>query len=252
MDAKGVQLRGVRISGYLDLEAATLRCPLLLKSCYLDSEEPACLDHATASRIGLTGCQLAGLTGKMLTARELDLKRSTFTGPLSLPRVDVGRLSCRGARLGGTGRDGYALDAGGMKVGGNVYLDKAFTTAGAIRLGGADIGGDLRCGGAHLDGRDNDCNALNAGGMKVGGSVYLDDGFTTAGAIRLGGTDIGSNLRCGGAHLDGRDNDCNALDARRIKRLAGVCTSTAGSPLWEPYRSHRRTWEGRLCWPRPP
>ena len=60
--AKGVRLRGVRISGLLDLEGATLRCPLSLDSCYLDADDPACLDHATASRVALTGCQLAGLT----------------------------------------------------------------------------------------------------------------------------------------------------------------------------------------------
>ena len=33
--AKGVRLQGVLISGQLDLESATLRCPLHLDSCYL-------------------------------------------------------------------------------------------------------------------------------------------------------------------------------------------------------------------------
>ncbi len=50
VDAKGVRLRGVRISGLLDLEAAALRCPLLLDCCYLDADDSACLDHATAMR----------------------------------------------------------------------------------------------------------------------------------------------------------------------------------------------------------
>src|SRR5689334_7413642 len=50
---KGVRLRGVKISGLLDLEGATLRCPLFLDSCYLDADDPACLDHATASRVAL-------------------------------------------------------------------------------------------------------------------------------------------------------------------------------------------------------
>ena len=44
VDAKGVWLRGVRISGHLDLEAATLRCPLLLDCCYLDADELVCLE----------------------------------------------------------------------------------------------------------------------------------------------------------------------------------------------------------------
>jgi hypothetical protein len=79
VDAKGVRLHGVRISGHLNLEAAVLRCPLSLDDCHLDAAEPACLDFATASRITMAECQLAGLTGEMLTARELDLSRSTFT-----------------------------------------------------------------------------------------------------------------------------------------------------------------------------
>jgi hypothetical protein len=53
--AKGVRLRGVKISGLLDLEGATLRCPLSLDSCYLDAADPVCLNHATASRVALTG-----------------------------------------------------------------------------------------------------------------------------------------------------------------------------------------------------
>src|SRR5215471_9856867 len=58
--AKGVRLRGVLISGLLDLEGATLRCPLSLDGCYLDASDPVCFDHATASQIALTRCQLAG------------------------------------------------------------------------------------------------------------------------------------------------------------------------------------------------
>jgi hypothetical protein len=47
-DARGVRLRGIRISGPLDLEAAVLHCPLYLDSCFLDAEL-VCLDQATAT-----------------------------------------------------------------------------------------------------------------------------------------------------------------------------------------------------------
>jgi hypothetical protein len=99
--ARGVRLRGVKISGVLDLEGATLLGPLSLDSCYLDAEDPACLDHATASRVVLTGCQLAGLTANALTAGQIDLSRSTlWTGPLSLRSANItGDLICSGARL---------------------------------------------------------------------------------------------------------------------------------------------------------
>jgi hypothetical protein len=95
---KGVRLRGVRISGHLDLEAAALRCPLSLNCCYLDANIPACLDHAKALRVTLTGCQLPGVTGEMLTASELDLSGSTVIYPLRLTGAEIiGQLICRGA-----------------------------------------------------------------------------------------------------------------------------------------------------------
>jgi hypothetical protein len=49
--SKGVRLRGARISGRLDLESATVRCPLLLEDCYLDGPESVVLDYATVHLI---------------------------------------------------------------------------------------------------------------------------------------------------------------------------------------------------------
>jgi hypothetical protein len=215
--AKGVRLRGVRISGLLDLEGATLRCPLSLDSCYFDSDEPACLDHAIASQVALIGCQLAGLTAGMLTAGHIDLSHSTLrTGPLSLMCANItGELICSGARLNGTDSDLNALVAGGMKVGGSVYLDDRFTAAGAVWLARADIAGDLACSGAQL-GSNRDGIGLLGEGMRVGGEVFLREGFTADGAVRLLGADISGDLSCRGARL-GRDHQGNALVADRMK-----------------------------------
>jgi hypothetical protein len=218
IDAKGVRLRGVRISGRLDMEAAALRCPLLLDCCYLDADAPACLNSATASRITVAGCQLAGLTGEMLSVREFDLSGSTLTGPLCLRDADItGRLACRGAQLTGTDSDGNALDADRLKVGGNVFLDGGFTAAGAVRLGGADIVSQLSCRGAQLTVADNDGNALFADRLRVGGDVFLDRAFTAAGVVWVVGADIGGRLSCNGAQLTGTDSDGSALHADRMK-----------------------------------
>ena len=220
--AKGVRLRGVRISGHLDLEAATLRCPLSLECCYLDADDPARLDHATASRVTLTGCELAGLTGEMLTARELDLSGSTLTGPLVLLNADIaGGLSCRGARLTGADSDGYALLAAGIKARSGVFLTEGFTAAGAVLLFRADITGVLVCSGARLTGTDSDGSALAADEMKVG-DVHLTGGFTAAGAVCLSRADITGQLICGGARLNGIDSDGNALFADGMKVGGGV------------------------------
>jgi hypothetical protein len=217
--AKGVRLRGVRISGPLDLESATLRCPLVLEDCYLDSREPVVLTYSTVSLLRLVRCRLAGLSADMLVVtKEMDLTRSTFTGAVRLPGADItGQLNCSGAKIAGTDTYNNALVANEAKVGGSVFLNDGFTAAGAVQLHGADITGHLSCGGAKISGTDTDNNALVADEVKVGGSVFLDDGFTAAGAVRLHGADITGTLSCNGAKISGTDTDNNALVADQVK-----------------------------------
>jgi hypothetical protein len=212
--SKGVRLRGARISGRFDLESATVRYPLLLEDCYLDSPDPVALDYATVSRIVLSRCRVVGgLTGDLLVVtKELDLSGSTFEGVVRLLDADItGQLACRDAKLTGTDDDGCALVGDEIKVGAAMLLDLKFTTAGAVRLPGADITGMLSCRGAQLTGTDHDGNALLGDRMKVGGDVFLDQGFTAAGAVRLSGADITGQLNCRGAQLSGADRDGRAL-----------------------------------------
>lgn len=61
-DAKGVRLRNARITGLLDLQAVTLRCPLWLQDCTFTDPRPICINFARAPLIVLRGCQLAGLS----------------------------------------------------------------------------------------------------------------------------------------------------------------------------------------------
>ena len=213
--AKGVRLRGVRLTGHLDLEAATLRCPLRLEHCYFSNSRPVNLDYASVSLLTLTRCHLAGLTGDTLrVTKEIDLTGSTFTSRLWLLNADItGQLICSGARL--TGDHGYALVADGIKAA-DVFLDQGFTAAGPVRLRGADITGQLDCGGAQLTGTDGSGNALFADSMKAG-YVFLGEQFTAAGAVRMPSADITGQLNCSGAQLTGADRDGNALFADWIK-----------------------------------
>ena len=212
---KGVQMRGARISGRLDLEATTLRCLVRLEDCYFDDPEPFNLDYATVSLLTLTRCHLAGLSGDTLTVtKHLDLSCSTFTGALRLPGADIaGNLICSGTQLNGARSDGLALEADRMKVGGGVFLDgwttadgtvQPFSAAGAVRLAATEIGGCLSCSGAQLSGGSTDGYALIGFGMKAGRGVFLDGGFTAAKAIDLTGADVTGNLSCrGGRPVEG-------------------------------------------------
>jgi hypothetical protein len=208
--SKGVRLRGARILGGLDLEAATLRCPLRLDNCYLDGP-PLVLDYAAVSLLTVTRCQLAGLTGEALTvSKDLDLAGSTFTGPVALVGADItGSLKCSDARLDSADGDGNALDAMRLKVGGTVFLDRV-TAAGAVRLAGADITGNLECSGARLNRENRGGDALTADVLKVGGDVFLSE-VTAAGTIWVVGADITGNLECSGARLNRANTDGCAL-----------------------------------------
>jgi hypothetical protein len=215
--ARGVRIRGARISGFLNLESATLRCPLRLESCYFDGPYPV-FDYATVSLLTLTSCRLAGFTGDTLTVTKgLYFSDSTFTGPLWLADANViGILACSGTQLT-TAHVGNALVATRMKVDGCVLLNQGFNAAGAISFGGASITGNFECSGAQLNGRGEDGNVLVADGLKVGGDVLLDRGFTAAGGLSVIGADVTGDFQCGGAQLNRANNDGNALVADRLK-----------------------------------
>jgi hypothetical protein len=226
---KGVRLRGVLISGQLDLESATLRCPLHLDSCYLGNDGPLVLDYATASVLVLTGCRMAGLQADTLVVTgELDLAGTTFTGPVQLANAAItGRLNMRSAHLIQPGKDHYVLNADGITVGGAAFLDSfpdggTFTAAGAVRLAGANIAGQLSMRGAQLTRADEDGDALTADTIKVGGGAFLDSDpnqgtFTAAGAVRLPGGEIAGQLSMVGAQLTPAGKGVDALVADGLK-----------------------------------
>src|SRR5215469_755717 len=223
IDPKGARLRGVRISGSLDLEAVTLRCPLILEDCYFDPDDPVCFDYATAPRVTISGCYLAGFKGKMLTATELDLSRSIFAGPIRLGRAVLsGALILSGAELAGRDEDGYAMSALGITVGSGVYLDEGFKSAGAIQLQSAGIGWLFSCRGADIAGCDEEGYALSATEMQVGNDMWLDEGFTSAGGLLLARANITGGLSCRGTELTGTDKNGYALWAVQMKVGGGV------------------------------
>jgi predicted acyltransferase (DUF342 family) len=215
--SKGVLLRGVKISGLLDLATATLRCPLLLDHCYLDGPPPV-LGYATATILGILNSVVPGLIADSLTVtQDINLAGSVFTGPVSLNGAQItGSLTCSGAKLNGVDANGNALLGSNMKVSRDVFLLNGFTAAGALWLLGADIAGSLECDGAKLNGANTAGLALVGERLTVGGNILFRNRFTAAGAISLAGADIAGNLEC-----DGKLNRANAkgvaLVAERVQ-----------------------------------
>ena len=107
------------------------------------------------------------------------------------------------------------MSADSAVIKGSVFLNKGFSATGEVRLLGAQIGGDLECGGARFDGKDGD--ALSADSAIIKGSVFLNKGFSATGEVRLLGAQIGGNLECGGAKFDGKDGDALSADMAVIR-----------------------------------
>ena len=186
----------------LDLTHAELRSSLTIDS-----------GVAVRGTVRLTGAHLRGdlsLQGVMLTAPEPAVSQADG--------ADIDRRQHPfDTAPSGRYKNGYALIAEGITVGGGVLLNEGFTAEGAVQLRSADVAGSLICSGAYLTGRDKEGYALVADEIRIGGNVLLNDGFISAGAIRLPGADIGRALVCSEAHLDGHDNQGVALLAGGIK-----------------------------------
>jgi hypothetical protein len=189
--ARAVKLRGARITGPLDLEAATLASPLLLRACYLD--EPVNLQEAQAPAVRLPGCHLPALNAERMEVRgNLELNVG-FTA--------YGEVTLRGAHIGGEllfggatllNPDGVALDADGLLVDQSMRCHRRFCARGEVHLRSAHIGGVFTCNSAELlkpNGR-----ALWADGLTVGGGAFFMKRFRAEGEIRLLGAQISSQL----------------------------------------------------------
>ena len=130
-------------------------------------------------------------------------------GAVQLAEANIGgHLDCSGATI--TNPSGPALRAGGaLQVAGRVFLRAGFTAhgageLGAVRLIGANIGGQLSCSGATITNPSGP--ALHGEHVQVSGGVLLRAGFAAEGdgklgAVRLVGAHIGGVLDCSGATI---------------------------------------------------
>ena len=82
-----------------------------------------------------------------------------------------------------------ALAADRLKTASSLFLRGGFTAKGEVRLLGADIGGNLECGGGTFENPGG--NALIAHRLKTAGGVFLRGRFTARGEVRLLGAEIG-------------------------------------------------------------
>jgi hypothetical protein len=176
-DPHGLRLRGVRISGQLDLENLSTDVNLELCDCLL--EEGVLARDARLAMIGLAGCRIGQRAGPPLdaaglTCSVLDLTRATIIGNAEGGAVNLtgarigGHLDCSGAEL--RNDSGPALTADRLQVNRDLFLRDEFTATGsgkrgAIRLNSAHIGSVADCSGAEL--RNDSGPALAADSLHL-------------------------------------------------------------------------------------
>ena len=108
--AKGVRIQGARIVGTLDFEAATLRCPLHLVSCFI--EEPMRFYEARVRSLVLSGSFTQGLLADGMVSEGSVHLGGGFTakGEVRLLNATIGGiLQCQGGRFENPGDDALLL-----------------------------------------------------------------------------------------------------------------------------------------------
>ena len=242
-DPHGLQLRGARITGPIDLENLTTDVNFELIDCLL--EEGLIARDAHLASVALVGCQLEhpadrALDAERLTCSVLALGNATITGhsesgAVSLASAQIGLLSCEGASL--RNDSGPALDANGLQVDQAMFLRGGFTATGTgeygtVSLAGAHISGYMDCTGASLV--NGSGPALNANSLQVDQGMFLSGGFTAtgtgeSGAVNLASAHISGQLSCEGASLvnsSGPALNANGLQVDQAMFLRGGFTAT--------------------------
>jgi hypothetical protein len=230
-DPHGLQLRGARVTGRLDLENLSTDVSFALTDCLL--EEGILARDARLAWVSLTRCQTEHpaeppLDAERLTCSTLYLEGARIIGHAGRGAVNLigarigGQLTCDGAEL--RNDSGPALAAYGLQVDQDVFLRGGFTAvgsggSGAVNLTGAHIGGQLECDGAEL--RNDSGPALVASRLQADQSMFLRDGFTATGsgehgAVHLGGAHIGGQLACDGAELRNDSGPALVADALHV------------------------------------
>jgi hypothetical protein len=151
------------------------------------------------------------------------LNSTDFKGTLTLAGATItGDLSLEESELNGRNDHGSALVADGLRVNGNVFMNRLKVADGGIRLQGATITGQLNLREAELNGKNTDGNALFADGLQVNGDVVMGKLKVADGALRLISATITGQLSLKEADLNGKNTHGNALGADGLQVDGGL------------------------------
>lgn len=205
--AKGIRVRGARISGVLDFQGVDCANDLSLSRCVIDNA-PVFV-NAQMRGVYLSGCTCPGISADNAVFDGSVYLRSGFesTGEISMPGARIrGDLQICDARIDGGGR--AAVFANSIRIGGSVYLgdypydnvDTQLHSVGAIVMSNADIEEDFYCRnvavssptlGAQvvIDGAEGEnVIALSIARADIRGVLYFKRNQISGGIVNFSGT----------------------------------------------------------------
>jgi hypothetical protein len=193
-----VAVRGAKITGELQLSLAAVPFPLKLARCRF-------LEGIDLSYLKIPSLDLGGAAVEDINATGAEV-RGDFLMDNGFSATDGVQLSV--AQIGGNltllgsveaSNNDYAFAMNHAVVKGDVQLRSPegleVFSGGGVTLQGAEIGGDLWCGGTF---KNSGNVALYGDGLKVAGSVFLEKPFSAEGEVRLESAHIGGFLICNG------------------------------------------------------
>jgi hypothetical protein len=143
---RGVRVRGAVIDGDLNFQGRTLAGDFALWYCELNGR--LTLLGARTRTVHLGGSRCQDIAADRLEAAGGVFLRDGFIaeGAVRFLGADIkGNLECDDGRFEGGDKSGNALQCDRIQVGGGAFLRNGFAACGAVRLVGADIGGDVVC-----------------------------------------------------------------------------------------------------------
>ncbi|GAB2809219.1 hypothetical protein GCM10022221_03210 [Actinocorallia aurea] len=222
----GIRLRGARITGRLELRAATAGCPLVLTECVLE-EAPQFMESTTRT-VRFVRCRMPGLgLARLHLEGLLSLRGSIIEGEVRLDHARIeGEIHLSGAQIG-AGPEKSALYGEGLRVTGTAEFNRGFSATGSVRLTHARFGGRLNFSDAAVEAADQwgallvdntqiegpfalsgasvrnpGSVSVSAGGLTAHGSVWMNNGFRAEGEVRFIGATLRGHLTLNTARLD--------------------------------------------------
>ena len=222
----GIEVKGARIDGDLELRAIKIPFPLIFKRCAFKGD------------VNLKNCKIwvldfSGSHVRSIDCTDSEVDKGIFlsdgfrsNGIVCIERATIGGpLDCTGAEF--LNPDDTVLDADGIKVAGDVLLNNGFSAEGMVSLVEARIKGNLECNQGLFINKGR--VALNAERLNVSGDVFLckgswgrdegieEEGFRAEGEVKLVGARIRGTLECGGGMFNCSNVEEPALNATGVK-----------------------------------